>query len=188
MQVIYNRETAIQTKQKIDAETPELNRKAKKRNRLRLCVCILGYFCFSFVLLAMGRFLKKIFLFDPLILSAGVMAVILVLVYTAAFAYHLYDNWREWILSPIERYPMAVSYHCATQDQTILEYHEGGINRYPAGDKADFTFVLVLENTSLITECEFHLERYKLETRSDSSELTINLDTETISVPYNKED
>lgn len=179
MQIIYDKEKAIVTKQKIDSDTPEVNRQAEKHNHIRLFACVIVYFIFFFVLLHISDLYCKYFDAIKIVQIVGIFTCGMLMLIGAIIAGNVYNNICEPICTAAQRYPLPVRYHLATQENTVVrcEFTE-------AKNKIELT----LEDASHRTKQEkLFLLAFHSETRTDIKEIIINLDEKTIYKPVKSE-
>ena len=186
MKFIYDEAEAIRKKQEIDAETPIKNRQAKIHTASLATALLLGVAAAFFGIFCWHKHCKTF----PEVLSGEVSR--LLLTGMRAFcdcaaigvAIIIYLNNCKFVLSAKQRYPASVIYHITTRNKNILKSTIEKTNSTPIlGD--DYIVNLTLEGENhVVTEESVILAFFRTQTRTNLDEVSIDLDEETVSIPY----
>lgn len=179
MKIVYDKEKAIQEKQRIDAETPERNHKAKTRNRILTILTILlvaafvigtGGVTWYISTLHLGIGGQIVYGFFAMV-AAGIVAVGL---------YLFYCDHLNVIMPAEDYYTPAIQYHYAVENKKILNIKTLG--------NPPWKLTLVLEDENhIVTEKEINLH-FAHKVRTDISETIIDMDNRIVYTPYIQEE
>ena len=186
MKFIYDEQKAIQEKQRIDEETPELNRKAKADNRLLAYICAVG----AVVLLnGLGYWLRP-YAIETRRLLGGVGVGITLGVNCALMAGALglallaYRGRKKPVLTSEERYPSNVQYYVATKNKTILDVSPLRIGK-EGGVVVAYCVTLALEDENhIVSKNLIEFSSFRTQERTDLDETIVDLDAKIIHIPY----
>lgn len=180
MQIIYNQENAIQTKQKIDTETPEMNRKAKAKNRILAIVTIALAAVFVFCIFAGFRYLSTLDWGTTKHILIGFAAMIGGIFFGWG-VYVYYSNNTYKIMPAEDYYTSAILYHHAVENKKVLK-----IETY--GDPVYKIRLFLEDENHIVSEKELQLFSFTNAMRTDISETIIDLDKRIVYTPYNQEE
>ena len=184
MKIIYDEAKAIRDKQKIDAETPSKNRKAKINNTILIIALLLGVSLVAFCLNYGRNYLKSItpdngaHEFLDILYWVGMLLV-------WVLATLKFTDVIDYVQTAKERYPENVDYYLATKDKTVLNASATLTNEDSFfGD--NYALILTLEDANHVVSKEcVSLTFFRTQTITNIEEVSVYLDEKVIHIPYN---
>lgn len=185
MTIIYNEDKAIRDKQRIDAEAPRQNRRAKLRNGVLLIVLIvLATAVVAGAWFGLHRCEMEV--------QGKVSIFILLIIVVAVVGLNIWSRNFEPMRTAAERYPANVWFYLATKDKRILKQLLDGKNisdiepKICASFLSNFIIKLTLENKDhVVTTKEIRLPIWPTQFRTDITVPIVDLDKEIVMIPYN---
>ena len=181
MKIIYDDEKAAALKAEIDTETTKWNEEVLVYNRSR---CVIAILCFIAVTMIAGSLAAWLFRSEekvfPYVWCGQLVCVAIISILGAKIFLRKYPISE---MAAERQYPASVKFHVATTGKTILD---GQWTRHNIGCLGDYySLALTLEDEAhFVTTTEIFLWGFKTQTRTDITEIVVNLDEETVDIPH----
>lgn len=181
MKVIYNEQSAILRKNKIDADLPEENRKARIHNAIWTIPTVLvgALITFLWIWSSIGSSWFDI----EMILVSGLA----VFGFVALMGWAVLScNWEPTCESG-EYYSALVLYYQATVGKNVLD-HELISCQDDFWNKKAYKLKVILENEDHVVSAHKLPVKFSIQTRTDVSEITVDLEKGVVYEPYSAQE